>query len=70
MTRAFEEAVKLAGLPETEDGPVTFHRLRHTGISRLANDDRRISLIAVRDFAGGPSQRSDDRGLRPQDREP
>jgi hypothetical protein len=29
---AFEEAVKVAGLPETEDGPVTFHSRRHTGI--------------------------------------
>jgi integrase len=26
ITRAFEEVVKLAGLPETEDGPVTFPR--------------------------------------------
>jgi integrase len=51
ITRAFEEVVKLAGLPETEDGPVTFHSLRHTGISRLAND-RRIPLVYVRDFAG------------------
>ena len=51
ITRAFEKAVKLAGLPETEDGPVTFHSLRHTGISRLAND-RRIPLVWVRDFAG------------------
>jgi integrase len=30
---------------------VTFHSLRHTGISRLAND-RRIPLVYVRDFAG------------------
>lgn len=52
ITRAFEEAVKLAGLPETEDGPVTFHSLRHTGISRLANGDRVIALVQVRDFAG------------------
>ena len=51
ITRAFEQVVKLAALPETEDGPVTFHSLRHTGISRLAND-RRISLVWVRDFAG------------------
>jgi integrase len=54
ITRAFEEVVKLAGLPETEDGPVTFHSLRHTGISRLAND-RRIPLVYVRDFAGHKS---------------
>jgi integrase len=32
------------------DGPVVFHSLRHTGISRLAND-RRIPLVQVRDFA-------------------
>jgi integrase len=51
ITRAFEDVVKLAALPATEDGPVTFHSLRHTGISRLAND-RRIPLVWVRDFAG------------------
>jgi integrase len=54
ITRAFEQVVKLAALPVTEDGPVTFHSLRHTGISRLAND-RRIPLVYVRDFAGHQS---------------
>jgi integrase len=58
ITRAFEEVVKLAGLPETEDGPVTFHSLRHTGISRLAND-RRIPLVAVRGLRGPPEPEYD-----------
>ena len=34
----------------TEDGPVVFHSLRHTGISRLANHPA-IPLVHVRDFA-------------------
>lgn len=56
ITRAFEEVVKLAGLPETEYGPVTFHSLRHTGISRLANAyPDPIPLVYVRDFAGHQS---------------
>ena len=43
----FQERVKDIGIrldvAVTEDGPVTFHSLRQTGISRLAND-RRIAL--------------------------
>ncbi len=45
--RAFMRAVEKAGL--TGSG-VSFHSLRHTAVSRLANDPR-IPLIAVRDFA-------------------
>src|SRR4029450_13633052 len=50
IQRAYAKAVRYASLPETEDGSVDFHSLRHTGISRLAND-RRIPLVYVRDFA-------------------
>jgi integrase len=67
ITRAFEQVMKLAALPETEDGPVTFHSLRHTGISRLAND-RRISLVWVRDFAGHRSVKTTETYV--QDGEP
>jgi integrase len=49
--RMFQKAVEYAKLPVTEDGPVTFHALRHTGISRLANHPS-IPLVYVRDFAG------------------
>ena len=47
----FQKAVEYADLAVTEDGPVTFHSLRHTGISRLANHPS-IPLVYVRDFAG------------------
>jgi integrase len=50
IQRAYAKAVRYASLPKTEDGSVDFHSLRHTGISRLAND-RRIPLVYVRDFA-------------------
>jgi integrase len=46
IQRRFTTAVKRAGL----DG-FTFHGLRHTGISRLANHPA-IPLVQVRDFAG------------------
>jgi integrase len=51
--RAFEKVRDRAGLGADaghEEGPVTFHCLRHTGISRLANHPQ-IPLVAVRDFA-------------------
>jgi integrase len=48
--RAFEKARSRAALPVTDDGPVVFHSLRHTGISRLANHPA-IPLVHVRDFA-------------------
>jgi integrase len=48
--RAFAKARERAALPVTEDGPVVFHSLRHTGISRLANHPA-ITLVHVRDFA-------------------
>jgi integrase len=51
ITRAFEKAVRYASLPETADGKVTFHSLRHTACSRLANHPE-IPLVYVRDFAG------------------
>ncbi len=51
---AFKKAVRLAGLPETKDGKAGFHSLRHTGISRLANNPK-IPLVWVRDFAGHQS---------------
>jgi|SRR5215207_1681327 len=54
IARAFEKAVRYAKLPVTEDGPVTFHSLRHTGISRLANHPS-IPLVYCRDFAGHAS---------------
>jgi integrase len=54
ISRAFSEAVEKAKLPVTEDGAVTFHALRHTGISRLANHPS-IPLVYVRDFAGHAS---------------
>lgn len=54
---AFAEAVRLADLPETKDGKVGFHSLRHTGISRLANHPK-IQLVWVRDFAGHRSIRT------------
>jgi integrase len=51
ISTAFTKAVRAAGLPETRDGKVGFHSLRHTGISRLANHPL-IPLVWVRDFAG------------------
>lgn len=51
MQRGFSQAVENACLPETADGKVNFHSLRHTGISRLANHPR-VPLVHVRDFAG------------------
>jgi integrase len=50
VQRAFTKARDRAALPVTEDGPVVFHSLRHTGISRLANHPA-IPLVHVRDFA-------------------
>jgi integrase len=53
IARAFQTVVDKAGLPETEDGRVTFHSLRHTALSRLANHlHPQIPLVYVRDFAG------------------
>jgi integrase len=52
--RAFQKAVEYAGIPVTENGAVTFHALRHTGISRLANHPS-IPLVYVRHFAGHTS---------------
>ena len=46
----FSTARDRAGLAATEEGPVVFHSLRHTGISRLANHPA-IALVQVRDFA-------------------
>jgi integrase len=54
IAKAFRSVVEQAGLPETEDGKVTFHALRHTSISRLANHPR-VPLVYVRDFAGHAS---------------
>jgi len=54
IARAFRNVVTEAGLRETEDGKVTFHSLRHTGISRLANAAD-VALVYVRDFAGHTS---------------
>jgi len=50
VQRAFDKARTRAGLAVTDDGPVVFHSLRHTGISRLANHPA-IPLVQVRDFA-------------------
>ena len=50
IQRAFRKAVRYASLPETKDGNVDFHSLRHTGISRLANHPS-IPLVSIRDFA-------------------
>jgi integrase len=50
VQRAFRKARERAALPVTQDGPVVFHSLRHTGISHLANDPR-LPLVKVRDFA-------------------
>jgi integrase len=51
VQRGFSQAVENACLPETADGKVNFHSLRHTGISRLANHPS-APLVHVRDFAG------------------
>jgi integrase len=50
IQRSFVKARDRAALMETDDGPVVFHSLRHTGISRLANHPS-IPLVHVRDFA-------------------
>ena len=50
MQRAFGKARDRAALEVTAEGPVVFHSLRHTGISRLANHPG-IPLVHVRDFA-------------------
>jgi integrase len=47
----FTKARDRAALPDTDDGPVVFHSLRHTVISRLANNPA-IPLVYARDFAG------------------
>jgi len=54
VQRAFENAVSRAALPVTHDGPVNFHSLRHTCISRLANSPR-VGVIYAMDFAGHSS---------------
>jgi len=52
--RAFTRAVRKAKLPTTEAGKPTFHSLRHTAITRLANSPD-LPLVYVRDFAGHQS---------------
>jgi integrase len=52
--RAFNAARDAAVIQTTEDGKVTFHTLRHTSISRLANHPD-IPLVYCRDFAGHAS---------------
>ena len=54
MQRAYSKAVTTAALPLTSDGGVNFHSLRHTAISRLANDPR-VGVVYARDFAGHTS---------------
>jgi integrase len=51
VQRGYSQAVENACLPETAEGSVNFHSLRHTGISRLANHPG-VPLVHVRDFAG------------------
>ena len=51
VQRAFEQAVERAALPVTAEGKVVFHSLRHTAISRLANDPR-VGLVYAQRFAG------------------
>jgi integrase len=51
VQRAFHKAVQRAALPVTADGPVVFHSLRHTCISRLANNPA-VPLVYARDHAG------------------
>lgn len=53
VQRAFGKAVKRAGLSSAE-GAVTFHTLRHTAASRLANDPR-VGPVFARDFLGHSS---------------
>ena len=48
--RAFNAAREAAAIRVSEEGKVTFHSLRHTSISRLANHPA-IPLVHVRDFA-------------------
>ncbi len=54
ITAAFAAARDAAAIQVTEHGRVTFHTLRHTAISRLANHPD-IPLVYVRDFAGHAS---------------
>lgn len=54
VQRAFDKAVTRAALPVTQDGAITLHALRHTCISRLANDPR-VGIVYARDFAGHSS---------------
>jgi integrase len=51
VQRAFEKAVERAALPVTAEGKVVFHSLRHTCISRLANDPR-VGIIYAQRHAG------------------
>jgi integrase len=51
VQRGYSQAVENACLPETAEGSVNFHSLRHTGISWLANHPG-VPLVHVRDFAG------------------
>jgi integrase len=51
VQRNFQTAVERAALPVTDDGAVNFHSLRHTCLSRLANNAA-VPLVYVRDFAG------------------
>jgi hypothetical protein len=71
IARAFATVVDTASLPETEDGKVTFHSLRHTALSRLANHPQ-IPLVYVRDFASHASlkrpRRTSTRSSRPRRR--
>ena len=50
VQRAFDRAREAAALQVTLDGKVVFHSLRHTRISRLANN-REIPLPHVQAFA-------------------
>jgi integrase len=50
VQRAFNKARDNAALQVTRDGRVVFHSLRHTRISRLANN-RKIPLPHVQAFA-------------------
>lgn len=54
VQRAFDKARTRAALAVTQDGPVVFHSLRHTTISRLANNPE-VGVVYARDFAGHSS---------------
>jgi integrase len=68
LRRNFNAAVERAALPDTDDGPVVFHSLRHIGISRLANSPL-IPLVKVRDFAGHSKLETTDPTGIPETRE-